>query len=504
MSRPGDTRSAAASMRRRYSHESRCLVVLAGGRRCSARPATSRPQAGRRVPAEAASHRPAGRVDEITGRATTVVTEGEVNCLSALQRRRSAAGRRHRAVGRASRRRDGSAAARSSISTPSARRRAAAAGSIPTTYLTGRLPVTATGMLHTHDGKGRFELETAEVSGIPIPKAFLAGDGLVLHAHRRSIRRASVSTSRSSCPPNIRRIDVDQGPRHRRAVTSSSMVGRRPADAAAVLKGVGPRKAADLKKAGLLTVEDLLFRFPLRYEDRSRLQPIIVAASPGRPPRSSGEVLHAACSRRAAPGFRLFTALVQDASGQMQAVWPNQAFLKDVIRPHQHIVLYGKVGVLGIARPADHRSRVRDHARDDAGGDESVERCTPAASCRSTSAPAASRTNMQRRFVWQALEQLPDGLFDPVPADMLERASAGPSRRAALQQAHFPDADTPRRRAQPRSHAGAAAADLRGFLRLPDRAGAAAAAERAGAQAAGRRRSTIASARPRARCCRSS
>ena len=40
------------------------------------------------------------------------------------------------------------------------------------------------------------------------------------------------------------------------------------------LKGVGPRRAADLAHAGLITIEDLLYRFPLRYEDRSRLQPI--------------------------------------------------------------------------------------------------------------------------------------------------------------------------------------------------------------------------------------
>ena len=40
------------------------------------------------------------------------------------------------------------------------------------------------------------------------------------------------------------------------------------------LKGVGPRKAADLKRAGLITVEDLLYRLPFRYEDRSRMQPI--------------------------------------------------------------------------------------------------------------------------------------------------------------------------------------------------------------------------------------
>ena len=39
------------------------------------------------------------------------------------------------------------------------------------------------------------------------------------------------------------------------------------------LKGVGPRRAADLEHAGLVTLEDLLYRFPLRYEDRSRLQP---------------------------------------------------------------------------------------------------------------------------------------------------------------------------------------------------------------------------------------
>ena len=46
-------------------------------------------------------------------------------------------------------------------------------------------------------------------------------------------------------------------------------------------------------------------------------------------------------------------------------------------------------------------------------------------------------TNMQRRFVWQALHDLPDTLFDPVPADILE-AERWPSRAAALRQAHFP------------------------------------------------------------------
>ena len=40
------------------------------------------------------------------------------------------------------------------------------------------------------------------------------------------------------------------------------------------LKGVGPRKAADFARVGLNTIEDLLYRFPLRYEDRGKLQSI--------------------------------------------------------------------------------------------------------------------------------------------------------------------------------------------------------------------------------------
>ena len=40
------------------------------------------------------------------------------------------------------------------------------------------------------------------------------------------------------------------------------------------LKGVGPRRAADLQRVGLHTVEDLLYRFPIRYEDRGNFQTI--------------------------------------------------------------------------------------------------------------------------------------------------------------------------------------------------------------------------------------
>jgi len=43
----------------------------------------------------------------------------------------------------------------------------------PMSYLTGRLPITASGVLETHQARGKFTLETAAISGVPIPKSFL-------------------------------------------------------------------------------------------------------------------------------------------------------------------------------------------------------------------------------------------------------------------------------------------------------------------------------------------
>lgn len=205
------------------------------------------------------------------------------------------------------------------------------------------------------------------------------------------------------------------------------------------LKGVGPRKAADLKKAGLNTVEDLLFRFPRRYEDRSRLQTII-SLKPGQTAAISGVVLNAGLAHTRRPGFRLFSALIQDDSGQVQAVWPNQAFLKDVIRSQQRIVLFGKVeiwGSRGLQITDPEFEIIRDGSERDADATLHTGRIVPVYERTGSVTP-----NMQRRFVWQALEQLPAEPFDPVPADILTREH-WPSRRDALWQAHFPETDTP-------------------------------------------------------------
>ena len=205
------------------------------------------------------------------------------------------------------------------------------------------------------------------------------------------------------------------------------------------LKGVGPRKAADLKKAGLNTVEDLLFRFPRRYEDRSKLQKII-ALRPGMTAAISGKVLNAGLAPTRRPGFKLFSALVQDESGQIQAVWPNQAFLKDVVRSQQRIVLFGRVEIWG-SRGLQITDPEFEIIKDDAAPDPDAQLHT------GRIVPVYERTgivttNMQRRYVWHALERVPREGFDPVPDDILKR-ERWPGRIDALWQSHFPSSETP-------------------------------------------------------------
>jgi ATP-dependent DNA helicase RecG len=112
------------------------------------------------------------------------------------------------------------------------------------------------------------------------------------------------------------------------------------------LKGVGPRRAADLEHVGLVTLEDLLYRFPLRYEDRSRMQPI-ASLEPGRAASIAGRVL--ACGLRSTrrPGFKIFEAAIDDGTGSLRAVWLNQPFLKDIFARGQQVVLYGAVEMRG-------------------------------------------------------------------------------------------------------------------------------------------------------------
>jgi ATP-dependent DNA helicase RecG len=197
------------------------------------------------------------------------------------------------------------------------------------------------------------------------------------------------------------------------------------------LKGVGPRKAADLKRAGLVVVEDLLYRLPFRYEDRSRMQPI-ASLRPGTKAAVLGEIksAHLAVTRRR--GFKIFHAVVGDASGAIRCTWMNQAFLADVLRAHLQVVIFGdvKLDSTGLHFLNPEYELVSDDLSNVHTG-----RIVPFYEKTGVVTP-----NMQRRLVRQALDQLPPEIPDPLPAELRARLQLVP-RRTAIEESHFPPND---------------------------------------------------------------
>src|SRR6476646_6308013 len=145
---------------------------------------------------------------------------------------------------------------------------------------------------------------------------------------------ASAWTIPSSCPRRSRRSASGKASRR---LSSDPLQG-----SLQYLKGVGPRRAADLHRAGLSTVEDLLYRFPTRYEDRGHFQ-TIASLRPGVAASVLGEILSCGIRPTRRPRFKIFEMLVRDGTGSLRAIWFNQPFLNDVFRPHQRVILFGKL-----------------------------------------------------------------------------------------------------------------------------------------------------------------
>ena len=201
------------------------------------------------------------------------------------------------------------------------------------------------------------------------------------------------------------------------------------------LKGVGPKRAADLEHAGLHSIEDLLYRFPIRYEDRSRLQPI-ATLKPGRPASIAARILSSGLRSTRRPGFKIFEALIADESGPMRAVWLNQPFLRDVFVSGQHAVFYGVVEAragagLQLTNP---QYEILD---DEEGETIHTGRIVPVYEKTGSVTP-----KIQRRLVHEALQRLPAELSDHLPEELRLRLQL-PARHAALLGAHFPAADVP-------------------------------------------------------------
>ena len=196
------------------------------------------------------------------------------------------------------------------------------------------------------------------------------------------------------------------------------------------LKGVGPRRAEKLAEAGFACIEDLLYVLPFRYEDR-RSFATIADLETGAVRTIEVSVVSSRLIRTRRRNFTIFEADLEDATGQVRAVWYNRRYLEPAFTPGRRVVLFGKTVVKRgrtVLENPDHEFLDEEDKLGIHTG-----RIVPVYRKLADLTP-----RVLRQLLYRALSELePDTLPQRVPEEIAARHDLMP-RFAALRDVHFP------------------------------------------------------------------
>lgn len=182
---------------------------------------------------------------------------------------------------------------------------------------------------------------------------------------------------------------------------------------------------AKLVRMGIVTVRDLLYHFPFRYEDYSAVL-AIDALVPNELCTIEGTVTHIEAGRTFKKKMFLTEVALEDATGKIRLIWFNQRFVSQTLKAGMTIRVSGKVtsdrqGLL-MQNPAFERSS-RDATH--------TGRLVPVYP--ETAGLTSKFFRWQLTNIFQKLTAYPD----PVPEDILKKLHL-PSLKQALFYIHFP------------------------------------------------------------------
>ena len=110
------------------------------------------------------------------------------------------------------------------------------------------------------------------------------------------------------------------------------------------LKGVGPRISNILAKKGIKSVEDALYYFPRRYEDRRHIKKIS-ELQPFKRETVMGKIILTGKVRT--KRRELFQVVLSDGTGRLNLVWfqYNEKYLRAVYKKEATVILSGEITV---------------------------------------------------------------------------------------------------------------------------------------------------------------
>jgi len=208
------------------------------------------------------------------------------------------------------------------------------------------------------------------------------------------------------------------------------MTGRSLAYLAAVdierVPGLSGKRGADLRKAGVRTVADLLLSVPRRYVDRSKTVPLTELPL-GEEVTVIGTVKRVSL-RRPRKNLTIVEATVDDGAGMVHAVWFNQAFRERQLSEGVEVALSGKV--------ERYRGRLQMQSPDADILDRSAESLITGRVMPVHGTVGGIGPGYLRRAIHNALltaRPVPD----PLPIEMVDRLRLVP-RDTAIGDIHFP------------------------------------------------------------------
>ncbi|MGB2963112.1 MAG: ATP-dependent DNA helicase RecG [Anaerolineales bacterium] len=108
------------------------------------------------------------------------------------------------------------------------------------------------------------------------------------------------------------------------------------------IKGIGEKKNSALARMGITSIKDLLYTFPRRHDDYSKLKPIGNLWF-GEEVTVIGTVDSVSTRSVRSGKMKLVEAVVSDKSGAIRVTWFNQPWIEGLLSRAKHVVLSGQI-----------------------------------------------------------------------------------------------------------------------------------------------------------------
>ncbi|MBI5733067.1 ATP-dependent DNA helicase RecG [Candidatus Jorgensenbacteria bacterium] len=196
------------------------------------------------------------------------------------------------------------------------------------------------------------------------------------------------------------------------------------------IRGIGPRFITKLKKLKIETVRDLLWHFPVRYEDFSKIYKIDELI-PHQEATVQGVIQEITGRRAWRRNLYLVEALISDDSGSIRAVWFNQPYIKNILRPGKLANFSGKVTAssddLYLSNPT--YELINEHFHHETRHTGRIVPIYP---------ETKGLTSKGFRYLIQPILENIEPIIEIIPEEIWERQGL-PEINTALRHIHFPD-----------------------------------------------------------------